>query len=109
MEIKDFLEKIKNGLLTGEEDLIPLYSEYEEPEINRGEILRYAGIPAAILRARGEGKKDESYIEIPTDEELAKRKENWTPKEPSVTSGYLARYRELVTSGNRGAILEVKK
>lgn len=73
MDINGFLEKIKNGLLTGEEDLVPLYFEYEEPEINRGEILRYAGIPAAILRARGEGKKDESYIEIPTDEELAKR------------------------------------
>ena len=73
MEIKVFLEKIKNASLTGDEDLIPLYSEYEEPKINRGEILRYAGIPAAILRARGEGKKDESYIEIPTDEELAKR------------------------------------
>lgn len=73
MKIKDFLEKVKNGSLTGDEALTPLYSEYEAPEINRGEILRYAGIPAAILRARGEGKKDESYIEIPTDEELARR------------------------------------
>ncbi len=73
MEIKTFLEKIKNGSLTGKEALTPIYSEYEKPGINRGEILRYAGIPAAILRARGEGKKDESYIEIPTDEELAKR------------------------------------
>jgi len=44
-----------------------------------------------------------------SEEELAKRKENWTPREPKVTTGYLARYREMVTSGNRGAVLEIKK
>ncbi len=44
-----------------------------------------------------------------SDEELAKRKENWTPREPKVTSGYLRRYASLVTSGNRGAILELKE
>ena len=44
-----------------------------------------------------------------SDEELAKRKENWTPREPKVTTGYLARYAAMVTSGNRGAILEVPK
>ena len=42
-----------------------------------------------------------------SDEELAKRREKWQPREPKVTTGYLARYKELVTSGNRGAILEV--
>jgi len=42
-----------------------------------------------------------------SDEEMAKRKEKWQPREPKVTSGYLARYREMVTSGNRGAILEI--
>ena len=44
-----------------------------------------------------------------SDEELAKRKENWNPREPKVTTGYLARYAAMVTSGNRGAILEVPK
>lgn len=44
-----------------------------------------------------------------SDEELAKRRENWQPREPKVLTGYLARYRELVTSGNRGAVLEVPK
>jgi dihydroxy-acid dehydratase len=39
-----------------------------------------------------------------SDEELAKRKEGWTPKEKNV-SGYLARYAKLVTSADRGAIL----
>lgn len=41
-----------------------------------------------------------------SEEELAKRKEAWQPREPKVTTGYLARYASLVTSGNRGAILE---
>ena len=44
-----------------------------------------------------------------SDEVLAERKKNWKPREPKVTTGYLARYRELVTSGNRGAILEMPK
>lgn len=44
-----------------------------------------------------------------SDEVLAQRKAKWQPREPKVTTGYLARYHELVTSGNRGAILEVKK
>lgn len=43
-----------------------------------------------------------------SDEELAKRKAAWTPREPKVTTGYLARYAKMVTSGNRGAVLEVK-
>ena len=42
-----------------------------------------------------------------SDEEMAARKAKWQPREPKVTTGYLARYREMVTSGNRGAILEV--
>lgn len=44
-----------------------------------------------------------------SDEVLAERRKNWKPSEPKVTTGYLARYHELVTSGNRGAILEVQK
>jgi dihydroxy-acid dehydratase len=44
-----------------------------------------------------------------SDEELAKRREKWQPREPKVTTGYLARYRELVTSGNRGAVLEIPR
>ena len=42
-----------------------------------------------------------------SEEELAKRKAAWTPKEPKVKTGYLARYAKMVTSGNRGAILEL--
>jgi len=39
--------------------------------------------------------------------ELKKRKEMWKPRKPNITSGCLARYAEMVTSGNRGAILEI--
>ena len=44
-----------------------------------------------------------------SDEELARRKANWTPREPKVKTGYLARYASMVTSGNRGAILVSEK
>ncbi|MCR4764372.1 MAG: dihydroxy-acid dehydratase [Lachnospiraceae bacterium] len=58
---------------------------------------------------------DMIHIDIPnlklellvSDEELAARKAKWQPRKPKVTTGYLARYAEMVTSGNRGAILEV--
>ena len=42
-----------------------------------------------------------------SDEELARRRANWKPRAPKVTTGYLARYAQMVTSGNRGAILEI--
>ena len=42
-----------------------------------------------------------------SDEELAARKAKWQPREPRVTTGYLARYAKMVTSGNRGAVLEL--
>ena len=41
-----------------------------------------------------------------SDEVLAARKAKWQPREPKVTTGYLKRYANMVTSGNRGAILE---
>lgn len=43
-----------------------------------------------------------------SDEILAERKAKWQPREPKVTTGYLARYASMVTSGNRGAVLEIK-
>ena len=42
-----------------------------------------------------------------SDEVLAERKAKWQPREPKVTTGYLARYASLVTSANRGAVLEL--
>ncbi|MEE0859285.1 MAG: dihydroxy-acid dehydratase [Acutalibacteraceae bacterium] len=43
-----------------------------------------------------------------SDEELEARRKEWTPKEPRIKTGYLARYAAMVTSGNTGAILDVK-
>ncbi|WP_333858940.1 dihydroxy-acid dehydratase [Clostridium sp.] len=44
-----------------------------------------------------------------SEEELERRRSNWKPRQPKITTGYLARYAAMVTSGNRGAILEVPK
>lgn len=70
------------------------------------------GGPIALIE---EG--DQIQINIPkktinlaiSDEEMAARKAKWQPREPKITTGYLARYAAMVTSGNRGAILEIKK
>lgn len=66
------------------------------------------GGPIALIR---EG--DIIEIDIPantinvklTDEELEKRKSEWQPREPKITTGYLARYQKLVSSGAQGAVL----
>ena len=44
-----------------------------------------------------------------SDEELARRKANWQPRKPRITTGYLVRYASMVTSADRGAILEAKE
>lgn len=44
-----------------------------------------------------------------SEEELEARRAKWQPREPKITTGYLKRYAELVTSGNRGAVLELPK
>ena len=43
-----------------------------------------------------------------SDEVLAERKAKWQPREPRVTKGYLARYAKMVTSADKGAVLEIK-
>ena len=44
-----------------------------------------------------------------SEEELEARRTKWQPRKPKVTSGYLARYASMVTSGNRGAVLEIPR
>jgi dihydroxy-acid dehydratase len=46
---------------------------------------------------------------VVTEEELNARRAEWQPRKPKITTGYLSRYVAMVTSGNRGAILEVPK
>ena len=41
-----------------------------------------------------------------SEEELARRKANWVCPEPRIKTGYLARYAKMVSSADRGAILE---
>ena len=41
-----------------------------------------------------------------SDEELAARKAKWVCPEPRIKTGYLARYAKMVSSADRGAILE---
>lgn len=60
------------------------------------------------------GDGDQIAIDIPnhsiqllvSDEELEKRKVETVPQPPKQVSGYLKRYRAMVTSANRGAILD---
>ena len=67
------------------------------------------GGPVALIE---EG--DKIRIDIPghrievlvSDEELARRRAVWQPPQPRITTGYLARYAKLVTSGMSGAVLE---
>ncbi|MBR0172606.1 MAG: dihydroxy-acid dehydratase [Lachnospiraceae bacterium] len=42
-----------------------------------------------------------------SDEEMERRRKNWKPRKPEITTGYLERYCSMVTSGNRGAILQL--
>lgn len=42
-----------------------------------------------------------------SDEELEQRRKVWTPREPKITTGYLGRYSKMVTSGDRGSVLEL--
>ena len=44
-----------------------------------------------------------------SEEEMAARKAKWQPREPKIKDGYLLRYAALVTSGNRGAVLDVNQ
>ena len=83
---------------------------------SRGASIGHVSPEAAVggpIALVGEG--DIIKIDIPnmklelavSDEELEARRAKWQPREPKVTTGYLARYASMVTSGNRGAILEI--
>ncbi|MCR5788450.1 MAG: dihydroxy-acid dehydratase, partial [Lachnospiraceae bacterium] len=68
------------------------------------------GGPIALLQEGDRIRIDIPHMKLDfdvSDEELAKRRAAWKPREPKVKSGYLARYEKLVTSGNQGAVLKV--
>ena len=62
--------------------------------IEEGDIIRI-NIPEKTLN-----------VDVPEDV-LAARRAAWKPREPKITTGYLARYAAMVTSGSRGAVLEI--
>ncbi|MDZ4910753.1 hypothetical protein GNF68_17435, partial [Clostridium perfringens] len=43
---------------------------------------------------------------VVSETELEERRKAWTPRESKITTGYLGRYSKMVTSGDRGAVLE---
>lgn len=63
--------------------------------IEEGDIISI-DIPANTINV----KLDESELEA--------RRAKWQPREPKVTTGYLARYAKMVTSADKGAVLEIK-
>lgn len=70
------------------------------------------GGPIALVEERDRISIDidnHSLNVLVSDEELEARRAKWQPREPKVTSGYLARYASLVTSADKGAILQVKQ
>lgn len=50
-------------------------------------------------------EKNSINVLVP-DEEMERRRKEWKPRAPRITSGYLSRYAKLVTSGTTGAVLE---
>ena len=68
------------------------------------------GGPIALVEEGDIIKIDIPQLKLELDvdeEELERRRAAWIPREPKITTGYLARYASMVTSGNRGAVLEL--
>ena len=74
-------------------DVVDQFIEALLPHLEEGDIIKI-NIPEMTLN-----------VDV-SDEELATRRAKWQPREPKVTTGYLARYASLVTSANTGAILK---
>ena len=68
------------------------------------------GGPSALVEEGDIIRIDTPQLKLELDvdeEELERRRAAWIPREPKITTGYLARYASMVTSGNRGAVLEL--
>jgi dihydroxy-acid dehydratase len=99
-------------------DSVALITDGRFSGATRGAAIGHVSPEAAVsgpIALIQEG--DRIRIDIPAEtievlvsgEELARRKAEWKPRQPRITTGYLARYAALVTSANRGAILEIPK
>jgi len=81
----------------------------------QGACLGHVSPEAAVGGPIGLIKEgDTIYIDIPAksiqleieDDELERRRRDWHPPEPNITTGYIARYAKQVTSGSTGAVLK---
>jgi dihydroxy-acid dehydratase len=81
----------------------------------QGACLGHVSPEAAVGGPIGLVKEgDTIYIDIPAksiqleveDDELERRRQDWQPPEPNITTGYVARYAKQVTSGSTGAVLK---
>jgi dihydroxy-acid dehydratase len=81
----------------------------------QGACLGHVSPEAAVGGPIGLIKEgDTIYIDIPAksiqleveDDELERRRQDWQPPEPKITTGYIARYAKQVTSGSTGAVLK---
>jgi dihydroxy-acid dehydratase len=69
-----------------------------------------SGGPIALVEDGDKIKIDipnRSLVLLVSEKELSNRRSKWTAPSPKVSEGYLARYAKLVTSADRGAILEI--
>lgn len=98
-------------------DSVALITDGRFSGASRGASIGHVSPEAAVggpIALVEEGDQIEIDIEnnslnvLISDEELEARRNRWKPRKPPITSGYLARYASLVTSGNRGAVLEVR-
>jgi len=100
------------GMGLGEE--VALVTDGRFSGVTRGASIGHVSPEAAeggpiALVAEG----DTILVDIPNrcltlevdDAELARRRAAWSPPEPRVQTGYLARYARMVTSASTGAIL----
>lgn len=62
--MKNLMESIRSGRIATSDSITPLHVEYAAPTVNRGEILRYAGIPASVVRAKNTTGFDDDYLRI---------------------------------------------
>lgn len=99
----------------GLDDKVALITDGRFSGATRGAALGHVSPEAAaggIIGLVQEG--DEIEIDIPnltltlhvSEEELARRRDGWTPLPPKIQTGWLARYARMVTSANEGAVLK---
>ena len=108
LEIEGFVKRTYGGAVLNKNKNVDMPLRIRE-KTNRDEKQIIAGLVAGLVE---EG--DLISINIPQhtiqllvdDDTLARRKAKWVCPEPKIKTGYLARYAKMVSSADRGAILE---